>query len=304
MGEIDLAIIGAGPAGMTAGIYAKRKELKVRVLEKKIAGGYTADSVLIENYPGIKSIKGIDLAMKIQEHLESMGVQAEEGIEVKSAKKAGEKFLLELSNGEKLEAKAVIIASGTTHKKLKAKNSEALEGNGIHYCATCDGPLYKGKTVAVIGGGNSGVTNALFLAGICRKVYLFEFGEALRADEIYHKKLKEARVEIRTNAEVFEVLGKERVSGLKYRGTSTGKEKEIPLEAIFVYIGLIPNSGTAKQLGCELGQYGYIKVNKELETSVPGAFAAGDITGGFAQTIVAAGQGAVASESAYRFIKG
>jgi len=304
MAHIDVAIIGSGPAGMASGIYAARKNLKVRVLEKKIAGGYTADSVLVENYPGFKAIKGIELAMKIQSHLESFGVKAEEGIEVKSAKQSEGKFELELSTGEKLEAKTLILATGTTHKKLGAKNAEKLEGNGIHYCATCDGPLYKDKTVAVIGGGNSGVTNALFLADICKKVFLLEYGEELKADSVYCPKLEEKGVEVVLNAEVFELLGEETVSGLKYRDRESKEEKELKLDAVFVYIGLVPNSGIAKELGCELNEYSYIKVNKDMSTTVKGVFAAGDITGGFAQSIVAAGQGAVAAESAYQHIKG
>jgi len=299
----DIAIIGAGPAGMTAAIYALRKNLNIRLLEKKMAGGYTADSVLIENYPGIKEIKGIELAMKIQDHLSSIGGTAEEGLEIIKAEKKGNGFVLDLNNGKQIESKAVIIASGTTHKTLNAPRAEKLEGKGIHYCATCDGPLYKNQEVCVVGGGNSGLTNALFLADICKKVYLFEFGESIRADEVYHEKLKESGVKVVTEAEVFEVIGEEKVSGVKYRDRKSGEEKEVELEAIFVYIGLIPNSRLAKELGCDISENGFVNVNQWMKTNVPGVFAAGDITGGFAQTIVACGQGAVASESAYRFIK-
>jgi len=303
MDSADIAIIGAGPAGMTAAIYALRKNLSVRLLEKKMAGGYTAVSVLIENYPGIKEVKGIELAMKIQDHLSSVGGTAEEGIEIVKAKKTENKFVLDLNNGKQIESKAVIIASGTTHKTLNTPNAEKFEGKGIHYCATCDGPMYKDKIVSVVGGGNSGVTNALFLADICKKVYLFEFSEAVRADEVYHEKLKTAGVEVITEAEVFEVLGEDKVSGLKYKNRKSGEEKSVESEAIFVYIGLIPNSGMAKELGCEIDDRGFVKVDQWMKTSVPGVLAAGDITGGFAQTIVACGQGAVAAESAYRHIK-
>jgi len=299
----DIAIIGAGPAGMTAAIYALRKNLNIRLLEKKMAGGYTADSVLIENYPGIKEIKGIELAMKIQDHLSSIGGTAEEGLEIIKAEKKGNGFVLDLNNGKQIESKAVIIASGTTHKTLNVPGAEKLEGKGIHYCATCDGPLYKNQEVCVVGGGNSGLTNALFLADICKKVYLFEFGESIRADEVYHEKLKESGVEVVTEAEVFEVIGEEKVSGVKYRDRKSGEEKEVELKAIFVYVGLIPNSQLAKELGCDISENGFVNVNQWMKTNVSGVFAAGDITGGFAQTIVACGQGAVASESAYRFIK-
>ncbi|MFH1235293.1 MAG: FAD-dependent oxidoreductase [Candidatus Diapherotrites archaeon] len=303
MEKIDVAIIGAGPAGMTAGIYAVRKGLSARVFEKKIAGGNVVDSVLMENYPGIPSIRGFDLAQKMQAHFEGIGGKIEEGTGVKAAEKKNNFFEIELDSGEKIEAKSVIIASGTTHKKLKAKNAEKFEGKGIHYCATCDGPLYKGKTAAVIGGGNSGVMNALFLAEICKKVFLLEYGEALRADNVYEAQLKKAGVEIILNAEAFEITGKEKAEGLKYRERKTGKEKELKVDGIFVYVGLDPNSAIAKPLGCKTTARGFIDTSREMKTSIDGVFAAGDITGAFAQAIVAAGQGAIAAESAYEFVK-
>ncbi|MEM0360802.1 MAG: FAD-dependent oxidoreductase [Candidatus Diapherotrites archaeon] len=300
--ETDIAIIGAGPAGITAGIYALRKGLKVLVFEKKIAGGNIVDSVLVENYPGIKSIKGFELAQKMQEHFEGIGGKILEGIEIKKAKKTLNGFELETGNGEKILAKAIIIASGATHKKLKAKNAEKLEGKGIHYCATCDGPLYREKTVAVIGGGNSGAMNALFLAGICKKVFLLEFGDKLKCDKIYEEKLKEKKVQTILNAEVFEITGSEKANGLKYRDRVSGKEKEIAVDGVFVYIGLLPENGIAKMLGCRLSEKGYIETGMQMNTSIEGVFAAGDITGTFAQAIVAAGQGAIAAESAYWFL--
>jgi len=301
--ELDIAIIGAGPAGLTAGIYALRKNLKIRVLEKKMAGGNTADAVSLENYTGFKEIKGFDLAMKMLEHFQELGGEAEEGIEIKKAEVTENGFLLELSNKESIKAKALIIATGTTHRKLVAENSEKFEGKNIHYCATCDGPLYKDKVVSVIGGGNSGVTNALFLADICKKVFLLEFSDKLRADETYHAKLKEKGVEVITNAEVFALEGDETLSKIKFKDRKTSEVKEIESKAVFVYIGLKPNNSLASELGCKTNKFGYITVDSWMKTSAKGVFAAGDITGGFAQTIVACGQGAIASESAYRFIK-
>jgi len=300
--EVDIAIIGSGPAGLTAGIYALRKNLKIRVLEKRMAGGNTADSVLVENYPGFKAIKGIELAQKMQEHFEALGGIPEEGIEVREAKKEGNEFALKLSDGNALKARAIIIATGTTHKKLRAENAEKLEGKGIHYCATCDGPLYRDRVVAVIGGGNSGVTNALFLADICKKVFLLEYNDRLRADPVYFEELKQKGVEVITSAEVFALEGEEKVTGLKYRERKTGQEKELELDAVFVYVGLKPNSEIASQLGCKTSEHGYITTDSWMRTSVEGVFAAGDITGNFAQTVVACGQGAVASESAYQYL--
>jgi len=302
METFDVAIIGSGPAGLTAGIYALRKGLKIKALEKKMAGGNTADSVLVENYPGFRAIKGIDLANKMLEHFQGLGGKVDEGLEVENAVKKGNEFELGLSDGSTLTARSLIIATGTTHKKLRAENAEKLEGKGIHYCATCDGPLYKDRVVAVVGGGNSGVTNALFLADICKKVFLLEYNDSLRADPVYLEQLKQKGIEIIVGAEVFEVLGEEKVSGLKYKARATGEEKELKLDAIFVYVGLKPNSRIASQLGCKTNKHGYVSVDGWMNTSVEGVFAAGDITGNFAQTIVACGQGAIAAESAYRYL--
>jgi len=303
MNELDLAIIGAGPAGITAAIYAKRKNLSVRLFEKGIAGGYVADSVLLENYTGFKEIKGIELAQKMAEHAKAQGIKIEEGITVEHAKKSTQGFELELSTGEKINAKAIIIATGTTHKQLNVPGEKELLGKGVTYCATCDGPMFREKTVAVIGGGNSGITNALFLADICKKVFIIEFGSQIKADAVYLDQLqKKKNIEVLTNRKIVRIFGDTMVEGIEVENTQTGESSMIECQGVFVYIGLLPQNSIARELGCKLDKKGYIETSKEGRTTVKGVFAAGDVSGAFAQAIVAAGTGAIAAESVFQFL--
>ena len=299
---LDVAIIGAGPAGLAAAIYAKRKGLEVEIFEASVAGGMLNEAVLIENYPGFEPMKGLELANKMREHVERLQVRINEGFAIAEVKKANEHFVLKTSDGKENEAKTIIIATGARHRKLKVKGAEQFEGKGISYCATCDGPLFANKEVAVIGGGNSGAVNALYLSKICEKVYLIEYASELRCEKAYVSKLKENNVDIITNAEIFEFFGNEMLKGLKYKDRKTGKEKTLSVAGAFIYIGIEPNSNLAKQLGCKLDEKGNIKVDMHMNTSVAGVFAAGDVTGVFQQVIVACAQGAIAAESAYRYL--
>ncbi len=299
---LDVAIIGAGPAGLSAAIYAKRKGLEVEIFEAGVAGGMLNEAVLIENYPGFEPIKGLELANKMRSHAERLQVRINEGFAIVEAKKVNEYFELKTSEGKKKEAKTIIIATGAKHRKLNVKGAERFEGKGVSYCATCDGPLFTNKEVAVIGGGNSGAVNALYLSKICKKVYLIEYASKLRCEKAYVPKLKENKVEIITNAKVFEFFGSATLKGLKYKDCKTGKEKTLSVAGAFIYIGIEPNSNLAKQLGCKLDEKGNIKVDMHMNTSVAGVFAAGDVTGVFQQAIVACAQGAIAAESAYRYL--
>ncbi len=298
---LDLAIIGAGPAGLTAAIYAKRKGLSLAIFDSGSSGGKLNEIVVLENYPGFVSIKGLELAEKLREQLTNLNVEIKEFCKVKEILKEENGFKIVADCG-KVSAKSVIIATGTAHRKLNAKGSEQFEGKGISYCATCDGPLHAGKDVAVIGGGNSGAMNALYLSKICNRVYLIEYMPKLKCEEAYLRKLKDANVKIITNAEVFEFFGKEVLEGLRYRDRVSQKQYELKVSGAFVYIGLKPNSELAKKLGCSLDDKGYIEVDQHMSTNMPGVFAAGDVTGIFQQLIVACAQGAIAAESAYRFL--
>ncbi len=304
--EVDVVIIGAGPAGITAALYAKRKALSVRIFESKAAGGQTADAIWVENYTGMKKIEGIKLMQKMQEHLKDFDVEIDEAAEITGIKKTETGFEIDMENGEeKIAAKAVILCTGSKYKMLNVPGEKELYGKGLSYCATCEGPGFKDKVVAVVGGGNSGANAAIFFADICSKVYIVEFGEKAAYDSVYEKALKaQSKIEIILNTQVTVIEGKEKVEGIKTKNRATGEEKVVPVNGVFIYIGMQPRNDLAKQLGLELTEKGFIKVDTDNRTSLPGMFAAGDITGELAQTIVAAGSGAKAAVSAFEFIKG
>jgi len=310
--KVDIAIVGGGAAGMTAALYAKRKALSVRVFESEALGGQTALAIWVENYPGTKRVMGAELMDRMAEHLKEFGVEVEEAAEVTGIEKKGtgigEKegfFELDINKGEeKVEARAVIICTGNKYRMLNVPGEKELYGKGVSYCATCDGPGFKGKTVAVVGAGNSGATAALFFGEICKKVFLVEFAETPAFDSIYEKPLKEAGVELMLNSEVVGIGGKGHVSGLKAKDRASGEGKVVAVDGVFVYIGMLPRNQLAKRIGLKIDEKGYVVVDKGNRTSVDGVFAAGDITGELAQTVVAAGSGAIAATSAFEFVKG
>lgn len=302
---VDLAVIGGGPAGLTAALYAKRKALTIRIFESEAVGGQTADAIWVENYPGVKRIRGSELMQQMALHLKQFGVEAEEAAEVTAIERKETGFELDINKGEeKALAKAVILCSGSKYKTLNVPGEREFYGKGVSYCATCDGPAYKGKTVAVVGAGNSGANASLFFSGICKKVYLMEFAEKPAFDAVYQKPLEESRVGLLLNAEVKGIEGSKHVEGIKFRDRKTGEEKLLDVDAVFIYVGMQPRNELAKQLGLKLDEKGFVVVNERKEASLAGIFAAGDITGQLAQTVVAAGSGAVAANSAFEFVKG
>ncbi len=302
--SINLAIIGSGPAGITAGIYAARKNLSVRVFESAALGGQTSLAIFVENYPGTKRIRGSELMDQWAEHLKEFGVEVEEANGIKSVKKINGGFELVTDEKETVNAKAVLVVTGTENKKLGIPGEKELYGKGISYCANCDGPVYKGKKVAVIGGGNSGVTNGLFIEEIAAETMLIEFMPELNCDEVYLPKLEKSKIRVLKNTQALEVKGEERVQALKVKDRATGKESEIAVDGIFIYVGLEPRNRLAKELGCKLDKWGFIETSVEQASSVKGVFAAGDIVSGtLAQTVWAAASGARAALAAYDFIK-
>lgn len=303
--EIDVAIVGAGSAGITAALYAKRKALGVRIFDSGAAGGQTAEAVWVENYPGIGRIRGMQLMQKMASHLKGFGVEVEEAAEVTGIEKKEGLFELDINNGEeKVGARAVILCTGSKYRMLNVHGEKELYGKGVSYCATCDGPGFKGKAVAVVGAGNSGANAALFFGEICKKVFLVEYAETPGFDAIYGKPLHEAGIEMVMNTRVSGIEGKESVQAVKLKNRKSGEEKTIDVDGVFIYIGMQPRNGLAKQLGLDLDEHGYVAVNEGNATSMPGVFAAGDITGELAQTVVAAGSGAIAATSAFEFVKG
>jgi thioredoxin reductase (NADPH) len=295
----DLIVIGGGPAGLSAGIYGARSGLKTLILEKGVAGGRAGEAPLVENYPGLEAVSGMELVEKLKAHaakyVEIRELEAVKDIEV------GQNFLVKTEKGE-YPAEALIIATGTTHRKLGVKGEVELLGRGVSYCATCDGFLFKGKRVAVVGGGNAAAMYAVYLDNLGCDVTLIHRRGELRADDYLKKKL-EGRVNILLNSVVVEIMGRDFVEGIRVHDTVEDREKELVVDGVFVAVGEDPNSELAAKIGVSLDKDGYIKTDKTQRTNIPRVYAAGDVTGGVRQIVVACSEGAVAALSAFEDIK-
>jgi alkyl hydroperoxide reductase subunit F len=294
----DLAIIGAGPAGITAAVYAARKGLRAAVVTKDI-GGQAALSGDIENYTGYQFISGPELAAKFEEHLRKYEIALRENESAVELAKTERGACLKTDKAV-YEAKAAIIASGKRTRELAVPGEKEFKNKGLTYCATCDGPLFSGKAVAVVGGGNSAVDAALQMLRIARRVYVVNINPSLEGDAVMRQKVeKAANAAVLNNARVTAVIGEKMVSGLKVaRG---GKEETLAVQGVFVEIGLIPNSEFAA--GVEKNELGEIKVDSRNRTNLSGVFAAGDVTDvPEKQIIVAAGEGSKAALSAFNYL--
>jgi len=294
----DLIIIGAGPAGITAGIYVARRGIDFLVITKDI-GGQAAWSSEIENYTGYQFISGPELAKKFEEHIRKYNIALKENEEVIELKKIDGTVSLKTDKGL-YEARTVIIASGKKSRELNVPGEKEFKNKGLTYCATCDGPLFSGKDVAVIGAGNSALDAALQLINIAKQVYLINIASDLGGDAIMRKKVEESKaITILNNTQVTVILGDKMVNGIKIK--REGKEEVLSVQGVFVEIGLIPNSGFTKEV--EKNQRGEIKVNCRNETSISGIFAAGDVTDvPEKQIIIAAGEGSKAALSVFRYL--
>ena len=295
---LDLIIIGAGPAGITAAVYAARKKMNLLVISKDI-GGQTAWSGDIENYTGYQFVTGPELVAKFEEHMKKYNIALKENEDVIEIEKKKDKVFVKTDKGE-YEAKTVIIASGKRSMELGVPGEEEFKNKGLTYCATCDGPLFSEKDVAVIGGGNSALDAALQLIKIANHVYIINIVNELTGDPIEQEKLKNSKnVTIMNESEVTAVLGDKFVNAIKIK-TKDG-EKEIPVQGVFVEIGLIPNSGFAR--GIDKNDKNEIKVDSYNRTNIPGIFAAGDVTDvPEKQIIIAAGEGAKATLGAFKYL--
>lgn len=299
----DLIIIGGGPAGAAAAVYAGRKKLKT-LLVAEAMGGQSVVSDEIQNWIGHQAISGPELAMSLERH-----ARAQESVEVIMGKRAeklekfGNNFKISFGN-EIAEARAVLIASGSHRRHLNVSGEADFAGKGVAYCATCDAPLFGGKTVAVVGGGNAGLEAAQDLTKYAEKIYLFIRGDKLRGDAVTQEAVRASpKVMLLFNSEIKEIHGERFVSGVKYLDKAAGAEKELKLAGVFVEIGSEPNSSFAKGL-LNINEAGEIVVDhKTGETSVPGIFAAGDVTDGkYKQNNIAVGDAIKAALSAHEYI--
>lgn len=310
----DCLVLGAGASGMAASIYLSRYKLE-HIIFGEIPGGQFVDATVVENYPGFISISGPDLVQAFREHVESYGVKIHQE-RIGEIKKDGEIFVAKDGAGNAYRAGSILLALGARHRLLNVPGEDKFLGKGVSYCSTCDAPLFKGKDVAVIGGGDSAVTAAIHLASFASKVYIIHRRGEYRASPLEVAKMRSLPniVEILNN-NVAEIKGKDFVEQIVLANStelpttsSGGPQNAVAVQGVFVEIGLIPASSLANALGVGQTEDGYIKVNAKMETNVPGIFAAGDLTllpGAipFRQIVNSAGEGAVSAASIYQFLR-
>lgn len=300
----DMVIIGGGPGGYSAALYAARAGLDVVVLEKLSAGGQMALTHQVDNYPGFsEGIDGFTLGMQMQEGAERFGAKTEYA-EVVSLDLAAEPKQIETSEGT-FYGKTVVYAAGAGPRELGVPEEKELIGRGVNYCAACDGMFYKGKTVVVVGGGNSAVADALLLSRVAEKVILVHRRDSLRAEKIYNKALQEAEnLEFRWNSRVSRLLHEEKLRGVKLQDVNTGEETEISCDGVFVSIGRKPNTDLLRGQ-INLNSQGYVAAGESCRTNIPGVFAVGDVrTKALRQIVTAAADGAVAVHYAEEYLAG
>lgn len=296
--EKDLVIIGAGPAGLTAAIYAVRSGLTTVVLERENIGGQVTITPVVENYPGFTKIAGRSLVdLLAQQALQYTQIRLSE--EIREVAREGERFHI-VTNRARYAAKAVIIATGARWRTLDIPGEQRLSGKGVSYCAECDGYFYKdGKQVVVIGGGNTALTYALYLHNLGAKVTVIHRRDRFRAEKSLTESLLNGRVPVMWNSVVEEIIGERSVSAVRVRNERDGEVSDVKVDGVFVAVGYIPNNEVATMLGAEVDEWGYIRVDGKQKTSMPFVYAAGDVTGGVKQIVVAVGQGSVAALTAF-----
>ncbi|HIQ51513.1 MAG TPA: FAD-binding protein [Nautiliaceae bacterium] len=300
----DTIIIGGGIAALTAAIYSSRYGLKTLVIAEE-PGGLANEAPIVENYPGIIA-EGKELAKKWVEHTEKMGAKIYQS-RVIDLKKENDIFLVKTLDGKEFRGKTLIYATGSSKRKLNVPGEKEFSGKGISYCATCDGNFFKDKVVAVIGGGNSGFSDALILSEIAKKVYIIHRREKPKAEKaLVDLVLSKDNVEFLGNRETLEFIGDNKLRKIKMKNKNNNKIEELEVDGVFIAIGLIPNVDLAKKIGVKLDEKGFIDVKKDQSTNIEGFFAAGDVTNNsnyFEQFVTAAAEGSIAANSAFKYIK-
>lgn len=303
---LDLLIIGSAAGGSAAGIYAARAKMNFKVIAKDL-GGEVANSGEVLNYPGFNQTTGVELAQKFSDQLKFNEVDVETGVWVEKISRSGRTFVIEAKDAsgqpKKYEVKAVILTTGARPRHLNIPGEQEFYQKGLSYCTTCDGPLFRNKTVAAIGGGNSALESILLMSGLAKKVYSININSEFSGEKAYIEKVKQLpNVELIAKAETTAILGNQVVTRVEYLDKTTGEKKTIETQGVFIHIGIIPNTDMAKDLGV-LNQAGFVEVNAFMETSVPGFFAAGDIVNiPYQQIAMATGQGVTAFLSAQAYL--
>lgn len=304
MAEVhDLAIIGGGPAGLTAYLYAARARLDTILIEKLSPGGQVLVTDFVENYPGFpEGLPGWELMEKFVAHVKKLGFNQKLG-EVVGIELEGQIKKIKLADGEELRARAVIVATGASPNKLGVPGEKELTGKGVSYCATCDGPFFRDQVIAVVGGGNTAVQEAIFLTKFAKKVFLIHRRDQLRAQKILQERaFANPKIEFIWNTVVEEILGKDKVEALKLKNRQTGETSILKVDGVFIFIGTRPQSDFVKGL-LPTNERGFIITDCEMRTEVPGIFAAGDVRAkACRQIITAAGDGATAAYMAEHYL--
>ena len=300
----ELIIVGGGPAGITAGIYATRQKLNTLLITKDFGGQIAKKAVTIENFPGFEEISGMDLIQKLESHLKKQEIKIERK-EVIKIEKVEDTFFVYTKENDKFEARTVIIASGADPRPLDVVGEKEFIGKGVSYCSLCDGPIFSGKDVAIIGGGNSAFETALFLSNIVSKIYILEYNSEARADKENQEAVRKAgKTEVITRAALREIRGDKFVNSIVYQNRETKEEKILPVEGVFVQIGLLPATSFIKDLNI-LNNKNEVEIEIETcQTKIPGLFAAGEVNmGQFRQMITACGEGAKSALAAFNYLK-
>jgi thioredoxin reductase (NADPH) len=294
--DYDVVIIGAGPAGLSAGIYARRAGLNCTILEKGVPGGQVLTSPLIENYPGFPEVSGMKLMEQMAEHARKY-IDIREGEEVLRVRST-ERFEIATTSG-RFSSRAIILATGSSHRKLDVPGEEGMTGRGVSYCATCDGFFYKKKEVIVVGGGNTALTDALYLNSIECLVTVVHRRGSLRADRHLQESITQRGIPVLWDTVVEEIQGEDGVKAVKLRNLKSGATKIKPVDGVFVAIGELPSSQLAAELGLKMDPGGFVVVDKSFRTNVPFVYACGDVSGGIRQIVAAVHGGAAAALSCF-----
>lgn len=295
--EYTVAMVGAGPSSLAAAVYTTREDLDTVLIEKGVIGGLAAITDVVDNYPGFEEgVSGMDLADKLQKQAERFGAKIELG-EVKSITDKGAHKIIETSEGDVM-AEAVLLATGTDYKKLGVPGEKEFYGRGVHYCATCDGAFYRDKRLVVVGSGNSSAQESLFLTKFASKIDILIRGDHWKASDVLVKEIEENdKITVHFNTTTDEIIGEENhVTQVKGTNKTTGKQTTFDTDGVFVFVGLIPNTQFLKDSAVRLDEYGFIITDENLQTSMPGVFASGDVRHGATMQIASAvGEGATAA---------
>lgn len=305
--DFEVIIVGAGPAGLSAALYCSRYGLKTLVISKTI-GGKVSLAPLVDDYLGLPETPGSTLVEKFVKHVSKYNIPILID-EVVNISRGGGGWIVESKINGEFRSNVVILCLGTINRKLNVPGEDELLGKGVSYCATCDGPLFRDKVVAVVGGGNSALVSALYLSSLASLVYLIHRRSSFRAFKTYvDRVLENPKIKVLFNTVVTEIKGRDRVEAIKVKNVATGEEKEVNVNGVFIEIGSEPPRNFFQRIGVEVDEYGYAKVKPDMSTNLPGVFAAGDCAGGpckyrFEQISTAIAEGAIAADAAFKYIQ-